>query len=750
MNYMQIEHLKQRIQESKYDIQSWEALLNHYRSLPNTHQHFLEKQDVFEELLTVFPTAAGFWKAYAEAAMSVNDHTTVKSIFSRCLLNCLNVDLWNTYLRFIKKVNERKGLKGVPEVKQAFEFTLERVGQDINAGAIYQEFLGFLQNPKPGNPAYRTLYSEEGVPGQEDAHRIAILRKYYQKAVSVPTHHLDALWKAYENFEKSGTNKVLGRKLLEDMRSRYMSARRVYQERKRRLDDIRITALAVPPGDAGQIQHEQILLWQQYLEFEKSNPQRLDPQTLVSRVSLAYDQALMCLVHHPEIWNDYSRFHLSTSGGGSVSAVKVLDRARVCLPTCLMLHFAMADIEEQEGHIEKAKDVYEELVKCVEAKEQKPPQGEGEPQNNNANNNGNTTNSSSSKGKEKFAGVDLSDQAALVWITYMRFLRRVENVKTSRELFIRATKTGNNPWPVYVSAALLEWRSSKEQQVAVRIFEKGMTKFLDVPQFVLQYIDFLLGIGDMVNARAVFERALAREPCEKSQAMWEKYIQVLYEIGDLKQSKEVEERYRAAMGDTTPNGLHTMMARYKFLGVWPTSPGNQTVHMKRVLGMLPPPPTHLPVPQPMAPRGQPADMRGQSSGVREEPLKLPPALGNFINKLPPIQGGEGPVPDVDRVLNVLMRTDLSPASVSQKCVDPSRESSRKKSHTSWAGDDMGGRKRKAEQESEMYPRQWEPSMDEYRMRMRRKRNIEQQQAAAAKAATKSSRNGLGGPPIEVP
>lgn len=75
-------------------------------------------------------------------------------------------------------------------------------------------------------------------------------RKYYQKAVTVPTHHLDALWKSYESFEKSCPNKVLGKKLLEEMRSRYMSARRVYQERKKHLDDIKTLQLAVPPGDA--------------------------------------------------------------------------------------------------------------------------------------------------------------------------------------------------------------------------------------------------------------------------------------------------------------------------------------------------------------------------------------------------------------------------------------------------------------------------------------------------------------------
>lgn len=87
-----------------------------------------------------------------------------------------------------------------------------------------------------------------------------------------------------------------------------------------------------------------------------------------------------------------------------------------CLPNCLMLHFSMADIQEFDCHIEKAKDIYEELVKCLESKDTST---EGE---------------ASAKPKDKFVGLDLNNQSSLVWITYMRFLRRVENVKTSREV----------------------------------------------------------------------------------------------------------------------------------------------------------------------------------------------------------------------------------------------------------------------------------------------------------------------------
>jgi len=247
---MQFEHLKARLRDNKYDVAAWEQLMQHYRGGSKSRVTFVEKKKVYKELLEIFPTAAGYWKSYAEAAMGVNDHSRIKSIFSQCLLNCLNVDLWATYLRFIKKVNQQKLVtngKELKEVKEAYEFTLDRIGQDINSGAIWQEYINFLQAPKPGTAVYKMLFADEGITGQEEAHRVTVLRRQFQRAITIPTHHLDALWKAYENFEKTGTSKTLGRNLLDEHRSRYMSARRVYAERKSKLEGIRLTALAVPP-----------------------------------------------------------------------------------------------------------------------------------------------------------------------------------------------------------------------------------------------------------------------------------------------------------------------------------------------------------------------------------------------------------------------------------------------------------------------------------------------------------------------
>lgn len=38
---------------------------------------------------------------------------------------------------------------------------------------------------------------------QEESQRMIAIRKIYQKAIVTPTHHLEQLWKDYENFENS-------------------------------------------------------------------------------------------------------------------------------------------------------------------------------------------------------------------------------------------------------------------------------------------------------------------------------------------------------------------------------------------------------------------------------------------------------------------------------------------------------------------------------------------------------------------
>ena len=76
----------------------------------------------------------------------------------------------------------------------------------------------------------------------------AACRKAYQQAVGIPTSALDALWRAYEAFESSGTNKQFVQRVLAEHRPSYTAARSALNELRRRMGKIRASTLAAPPG----------------------------------------------------------------------------------------------------------------------------------------------------------------------------------------------------------------------------------------------------------------------------------------------------------------------------------------------------------------------------------------------------------------------------------------------------------------------------------------------------------------------
>ena len=59
--------------------------------------------------------------------------------------------------------------------------------------------------------------------------------------------------------------------------------------------------MLVGAGKGGWEQQQAVVKWKEYIDWERSNPQSLDGPALTARISLAYDQALMYLLHYPEV-----------------------------------------------------------------------------------------------------------------------------------------------------------------------------------------------------------------------------------------------------------------------------------------------------------------------------------------------------------------------------------------------------------------------------------------------------------------
>jgi len=493
-------------------------------------------------------------------------------------------------------------------------------------------------------------------------HRKTALRKVYHRAILTPTHHVEQLWKDYENFENT-VNRQLAKGLVNEYQPKFNSARAVYRERKKYIEEIDWNMLAVPPTGTSK-EETQWVAWKKFLSFEKGNPQRIDTASSTKRIIYAYEQCLMCLYHYPDVWYDYAEWHVKS--GSTDAAIKVFQRALKAIPDSEMLKYAFAEMEESRGAIQSAKKLYENIL-------------------------GASTNS-------------------LAHIQYLRFLRRAEGVEAARKYFLDARKSPSCTYHVYIAFATMAFCIDKEPKVAHNIFEEGLKLYMSEPVYILKYADFLTRLNDDRNIRALFERALSTLPVEDSAEVWKRFIQFEQTYGDLASILKVEQRMKEALsgkgeeGSSPPeSSLQDVVSRYSYMDLWPCT-SNDLDHLARqellvknlnkkagktnlphvpaAIGSVAssskvvyPDTSQMVVQDPtkkseFASSANPVAAsasntfpstvtatatHGSASTFDEIPKTTPPALVAFLANLPIV---DGPTPNVDVVLSICLQSDF--------------------------------------------------------------------------------------------
>lgn len=113
----------------------------------------------------------------------------------------------------------------------------------------------------------------------------------------------------------------------------------------------------------------------------------------------------------------------------------------------------------------------------------------------------------------------------------------------------------------------MEYHNSKDANVAGKVFSLGQKTFSDNPNFVCQYLDFLIQMNDDNNTRALFERTLATMPAEKSGPIWLKFLDYENKYGDLASVQNVEKRRIEAMANTSVNTMESFLIRQSYLDI---------------------------------------------------------------------------------------------------------------------------------------------------------------------------------------
>ncbi|KAK4705927.1 cleavage stimulation factor subunit 3, partial [Phenoliferia sp. Uapishka_3] len=535
-------------------------------------------REVYEDFLKIFPDATQQWIAYANLELSHSLFQNVEAIFGRCLRLSPAVELWKFYLDYIRRVNpvdaslgdRAKEARGT--ISKAFEYALQHVGQDRRAGDIWMEYIAFLKEGQ-----------NRGT--WEDQQRMDALRKAYQRAVCIPLNNVEAIWQEYNSFENN-LNKMTAKKFVAELSPSYMTARKALRELRAMYDHLASPLLPHRPDWSEPTDRGALSIWRRYLAWEEANPLDIEePAALQSRVSFAYKKAVAALRFYSEIWYLAADYNLKQ--GRPDDARTFLQTGLTANPSSLLLGYTLAELEEGRQEYAACHKIYDGLLEHFHSRlatlsatidreiteahagyeaQQSIQEMEGADDEGRQKHLIEKEEIKAEVVARKQAEVDTAKKgAANVWIAQMRFARRAEGIKQARGIFTRARKSPHLVWQVVEASATMELHWNNEPKIATNVFELGLKTFSKDPEYVLQYLDFLIRSNNPNNARALFERTVALVEPAKAKPVWDRMAQYENQYGDYLAAQKILTRYSEAFPDASP--IERFAQRHGYLGL---------------------------------------------------------------------------------------------------------------------------------------------------------------------------------------
>ncbi|CAF0946428.1 unnamed protein product [Rotaria sordida] len=528
-----IQQARRILNENKHSLDAWAILIQDAQD-----KKIAESREFYESLVTQFPTCGKFWKIYVESEIKGRNYEKVEKLFQRCLIKVLNIDLWKCYLNYVR---DTKGI--LPSFRekmaQAYDFALEKIGMDVYAYTIWNDYVTFLK-------------SVEAVGSYAENQKIAAVRKVYHKGIMIPMISVELLWKDYCSYEMS-INPALGKNMIESRSRDFLNVKRVTKELETLTRAIDRNNPCMPPTSPQSTDEiKQLAAWRKFISWERSNPLKTEDILLVTRrVILTYEQCLLCLGYHADLWYEACAYLEQTSRtyserGDAHLTKRFLDEAstlyeraiQTYMRSNMLIHFAYADFEEYRLNIDKARAIYNRLLDINEA--------------------------------------NLKDPT-LAYIQAMRFERRTDGIKSARSIFKRAREDLRINHQIYVAAALMEYYCTKDNNIAFNIFNLGLKKYGQNVDYILAYIDYMTHLNEDHNARVLFERVLSSDNLILKQSqlpIWNEFLKFESQVGDLQSIKKVEKRRLNIYLDLNElDNRETLLLidRYKFLNLLPCS-----------------------------------------------------------------------------------------------------------------------------------------------------------------------------------
>ncbi|KAF9487681.1 Suf-domain-containing protein [Pleurotus eryngii] len=556
------ELVKQHLKETPQNNDQWRRLIE----IAKESEDVERIKETYDLLLEQFPNNSSAQLSYLQYFLT--DPQYSQMLFIRFLQSSPSIDLWTFYLTYIRCVNVGPAACGV--IQKSYEFALAHIGHDKDSGSIWSDYIEFLK-------------AGETSSTWEEQQETDALRKVYHRAVQIPLDNVERLWQDLEALE-IGLDRITAKKFMADLSPSHIQARTVLKQLQKHLEPL-FPPLATSPSPRRPLylpsppsfslpDRALVGAWKAYLKWEGSNPLAIkekDKVSLITRIQSVYRKVVIRMRYYSEIW--FMAYSWTASVGKDDEALSILKASLKANPSSPLLNFAYAEVLEAKGDVKAVHEVYGQLLtllqkalKSLEAANKvpnSPTSFSGDAPNASTAGNSvpglsdtglNSNNSSFSTDDSKPPNVkemnERRSEYGVVYIMYMRFARRAEEIKSARAVFQRARKDRWVPWEVYDASALMEYHCSHQTDVSLRIYEKGLELFGSEVKFVLRYLTFLISINDDNNARALFERVISNLSADRARPLWERWASYEYQYGELEAVQKLEKR----IAEVYPNG----------------------------------------------------------------------------------------------------------------------------------------------------------------------------------------------------
>lgn len=347
--------------------------------------------------------------------------------------------------------------------------------------------------------AYIDWLSSQPVANEwEETFRRDKIRKAYKRAVTLPVSNIETLWRTYGQFE-TRISRVSARKFIDERSASYMKARSALKTYQSMTKGLNFSTL---PNTETSVQNAP--KWQQYIDWERKNPLELGEEAEVSkRVHFAYTRAVQCARWFPQLWFD----------AGSINTSEFWEQGAQAMPESYLLAFKLAEYYEIRNEFDKVAASLNRLISC------------------------------------------LGQNSSLGWAELIKSAHRMKGIDSGRAVVKQCLEELAEPSSaVYVAAASLEGAAGNakiEQKIWDSAFQKfGISDLL----FVMKYIEALFTKNDLINARSVFEQAVANNSALPSvKNLWDLMLKLeakqVREAGsDLQALINLEQRYSEQFG----------------------------------------------------------------------------------------------------------------------------------------------------------------------------------------------------------